>query len=345
MDSQGDFVITWQMPSITDSTNNYDIYAWRYNAAGVAQDTGFMVNTYTINNQQNPVIAMDSRGDFIITWESPNKTNPNGKYDIYAQRYDSTGTPQGSEFLVNTYTTDQQMNPSVAMDSKGDFVIAWMAGSSTISYGIYAQRYSAAGAAQGSEFQVNNYTTGQQFYPSVAMDSQGDFAISWAIYDTVGSFSIWDVFARVYNAAGVVQGSEFLVNTYPIGLPVDGANAIAMDSRGDFIIAWENIDEAHPSSYLDIYAQRYTISSSPTAVTGQTAVSLFNLYPNPAQGQVQITLNGDAYVRVMDMTGHVLIEQPLQGNTLNIGNLNAGMYMVEVTQNGATDINKLIVQQ
>ena len=37
--------------------------------------------------------------------------------------------PQGSSFLVNTYTTGHQQFSSVAMDSAGDLVVAWESGS------------------------------------------------------------------------------------------------------------------------------------------------------------------------------------------------------------------------
>ncbi|HEX9952835.1 MAG TPA: hypothetical protein VGB53_13765 [Rubricoccaceae bacterium] len=33
--------------------------------------------------------------------------------------------PVGTEFRVNTYTTDYQDASSVAMDADGDFVVAW----------------------------------------------------------------------------------------------------------------------------------------------------------------------------------------------------------------------------
>ena len=44
---------------------------------------------------------------------------------IYAQRYDNTGIPVGSEFRVNTYTPYDQAYSSVAMDPSGNFVVAW----------------------------------------------------------------------------------------------------------------------------------------------------------------------------------------------------------------------------
>ncbi len=69
----------------------------------------------------------------------------------------------GPEFQVNSTTAGQQRNPAVAADGLGNFVVAWQSypqdGSN---YGVIGQRFNSAGAKVGSEFQVNNYTTGLQ---------------------------------------------------------------------------------------------------------------------------------------------------------------------------------------
>jgi hypothetical protein len=71
---------------------------------------------------------------------------------------------------VNTATADAQRNPAVAADADGDFVVAWTNfgrdASGRIDTGVYAQRYTAAGAAAGGEFLVNFFTTGNQLAPS-----------------------------------------------------------------------------------------------------------------------------------------------------------------------------------
>ena len=79
---------------------------------------------------------------------------------------------------MNSYTTSNQISPSVAVDADGDFVIAWQSRDQDGSgYGVFAQRYNAAGTPQGAEFRVNTYTTGYQVSPSVAMDAEGDFSL------------------------------------------------------------------------------------------------------------------------------------------------------------------------
>jgi hypothetical protein len=262
MDSNGNFVITWGSEQDGDG---FGIYAQRYNSSGVAQGSTFQVNTYTINNQIYPSIAMDSNGDFVITWSSYGQDG-SGR-GIYAQRYNSSGVAQSSEFQVNTYTINDQNRPSVAMDNNGNFVVAWHSyGQDGNDVGIYAQRYDNSGTAQGSEFQVNTYTTSTQAFPSVAMDSDGDFDITWSSNDQDGNAS--GIYAQSYNSSGVAQGIEFKVNTYT----VSGQNLpnIAKSNYGNFVIAWHSYGQ--DGSDVGIYAQLYS-SSVPVEMlyfTGKT---------------------------------------------------------------------------
>ena len=74
-------------------------------------------------------------------------------YGICAQLYDSTGTPVGSEFQVNTTTYREQRHASATMDPNGNFVIAWESSlQDGDSYGIYAQRYNSSGTPVNSIF-------------------------------------------------------------------------------------------------------------------------------------------------------------------------------------------------
>src|SRR2546427_375406 len=136
----------------------------------------FRVNTATTNSQYRPAVAADGAGNFVVAWMSAYQEGTSYNDGIYAQRYDSAGAPQGAEFHVNTYTTGGQRFPSVAAASGGNFVVVWQGqfqdGSGV---GIFGQRYSSAGAAQGSEFRVNTFTTSDQGYPAAPADSAGNF--------------------------------------------------------------------------------------------------------------------------------------------------------------------------
>jgi Ca2+-binding RTX toxin-like protein len=84
------------------------------------------------------------------------------------------------------------------MDSDGDFVVTWSSyGQDGDVYGIYGQRYSAAGVAQGGEFKVNSTTSDYQQFSTVAMDSDGDFVVTWTSNGQDGSES--GVYAQRYG--------------------------------------------------------------------------------------------------------------------------------------------------
>ncbi len=122
------------------------------------------------------------------------------------------GDPVGPEFQVNTYTSDDQIFPSIAVDADGDFVIAWESeGQDGDGYGIHAQRYAADGTPQGAEFQVNTYTTSVQRDPSIALDADGDFDIAWVSDGQDGDG--YGVHAQRFAADGTPRGAEFQVNT------------------------------------------------------------------------------------------------------------------------------------
>ncbi|QLE42087.1 hypothetical protein FD723_17785 [Nostoc sp. C052] len=249
IDPNGNFVISWQ--SFGQDGDKNGIYAQRYNSAGVAQGSEFRVNSTTSGDQNNPRVAIDADGDFVISWTGQDGSG-NG---IYAQRYNSAGVAQGSEFRVNSTTSGDQINPRVAIDAVGDFVISWT-GQDGSGNGIYAQRYNSAGVAQGSEFRVNSTTSGDQNSSTVAVDANGDFVVSWQSYGQDGDY--YGIYAQRYNSAGVAQGSEFKVNNTTTTTRYQLSPTIAIDAGGDFVISWQSLGQ--DGSGYGIYAQRYNSS-------------------------------------------------------------------------------------
>ncbi len=265
MDAVGDFVVTWYG---NGSGDGFGVYAQRYNTAGVKQGGEFQVNTTTANAQLSSTVAMDAAGNFVVTWSSFSQDNVDGNAGVYAQRYNAAGVAQGTEFQVNTYTTSYQCYSTVTMDAAGDFVITWSsAGQDGSGYGVYAQRYSAVGVAQGTEFQVNTTTANRQFYSTVAMDAAGDFVVTWSSYGQDGSG--YGVYAQRYNAAGVAQGTEFPVNTTTTD--TQKFSTVAMDAAGDFVVTWSS--SGQDGSGWGVYAQRYDES---TDLAGPIVAQVFD---------------------------------------------------------------------
>ena len=133
--SLGDFVAVWSASQQDGSM--FGIYGQRYSGSGAPLGPEFRVNTFTPGYQGRSDVAVDASGNFVVVWAS-NAEDGSG-FGIFGQRYASTGEALGPQFRVNTYTTQDQDNPSVGADPMGNFVVVW--GSEQDGYNIFGQRY------------------------------------------------------------------------------------------------------------------------------------------------------------------------------------------------------------
>jgi hypothetical protein len=200
----GGFVVVWQSGADQDGSN-YGVFARRYDPSGDALSPAeFGVNSYTTSRQGGPAVAVRPDGRFVSVWDGFREL---GVHDLFGQRFDAAGTPTGSEFQVNSDTSSFHLDPDVAFDADGDFVVAYTRGGA----GVYFQRFDAGGAKMGGEVPVTSYTTVGGGHPSVAMQPDGGFIVVWAHEKHLGGRGI---FGRRFDAVGSPVGSEFLVSSY-----------------------------------------------------------------------------------------------------------------------------------
>jgi hypothetical protein len=262
-DAHGDFVVVWQSyGSAGPDSTGYSIQGRRFASNGSAEGSQFQVNTVATGPQIMPAVAAAADGDFIVVWQSPRSAGSDVSYEsIQGQRYASDGTAQGAEFQVNTYTTEKQINPSVAAAPDGGFVVVWESSGSSgtdtsyLSLSVQGQRFASDGSLQGAQFQVNTYTTYNQEASSVAATPDGGFVVVWASTGWFGSTGLnWNILGQRYASDGSTLGSEFLVNTYTTATQFSPSVAAAAD--GDFVVVWRNSDSYGTGEY-SIQGQRY----------------------------------------------------------------------------------------
>jgi hypothetical protein len=252
IDASGNFVVVWELSGGATS----GIYARMFDWTTTTSTADIKVNTTDDQIQQLPKVALDSSGGFVVIWESDHEQylidGTLGNYDVYGQRVDASGNLVGGEFKVNTTSTGSQRSADIAMDASDNFVVVWQTfgQDEAGSYGIYAQRFDAGGNKVNAEFQVNDYTTGSQLAPEVAMDDAGNFVVVWQSQDQDGD--AYGIYAKQFDAAGAGQGSEFLVNTTTAGTQIQAS--IGMSGGGDFGIAWSGAGTGDTDG---VFMQRY----------------------------------------------------------------------------------------
>jgi hypothetical protein len=242
----GAFVVVWQ--SRNQDGSDYGIFGQRYDREGVAQGAEFRVNSYTTDAQQDPAVASDASGNYIVVWHTMDVAVHS--IGIFAQRYDSAGVRLGGEFRVSSYTTSGQRFADVAADGSGNFVVVW-SGQDGFGYGIFGQRFDSTGVPLGSEFQVNSYTTAVQAVPSVASDASGNFVVVWASTGQDGSLD--GIFGQRYDSAGAALGGEFRVNSYTPN--TQRGPSVASDASGNFVVVWHSYGQ--DGGVVGVFGQRY----------------------------------------------------------------------------------------
>ena len=159
----GGFAMAYQAPDASGT----GIHVALYNGAGVAIASTNAANTTTAGNQTDPVITTLADGRIFVAWTDASGTEGAGGSGtaIRGQLLKQSGTSlvaDGSEILINTFTANDQLNPSVTTLLDGRIVVSWESKSpaldpslSGISAQILDPRESAAfwtGGSLGEQF-------------------------------------------------------------------------------------------------------------------------------------------------------------------------------------------------
>ena len=136
--ADGNFMVTWAARDTSNLANDWDIYARTFSSAG-AGGTTVRVNSFLYGDQYAPRISAIG-GDYLIVWTSLGQDG--SREGVFGQFVHEDGSPVGGEFRVNTTTAGQQMQPAVASNGAGQFLVVWTGFTfSLASMDLFAQRY------------------------------------------------------------------------------------------------------------------------------------------------------------------------------------------------------------
>ncbi len=241
VDGSGDFVVCFH-----DQVSTSVVLCQRYNSSGVAQGSNDQANTDTSNNHWFAAVESDDGGAYTVVWQAGGDHDTDGD-GISMQRFASDGTPDGGETQVNTVVIGNQRAPAIGMNASGQYIVVWNGPDTAFDDGTFAQRFTAAGAAQGSEMALNVFTAGAQINAKAAATASGNFLTVW---ESANQDPVFGVYGKRLLNDGTVVGDEYRLNTTTSSSQdTPDIGVIALD---EFVAVWES-----PTSNSDIVMQRF----------------------------------------------------------------------------------------
>ncbi|WP_404463172.1 cadherin domain-containing protein [Vreelandella aquamarina] len=264
MGSDGAFVVTWQG---IEASGDSSIFVQRFDSGGAAQGTPILLEPIGVTNGSDvsaQIVALGSNGAFAVTWSGQ---DAGGENSIFVQRFDSSGTAQGTPVLLEPdgVTTGYDYKPQItALGSNGAFAVTWSGPDADGDNSIFVQRFDTSGTAQGSPILLEpvGVTNDADSDPQItALGSNGAFVVTW--YGNDGNED--SIFVQRFDASGAKQGSAILLE--PDGLTEGGDYApqiTALGNDGAFVVTWYG---ENGSGGFSVFVQRFNADGSTTAPT------------------------------------------------------------------------------
>jgi len=209
------------------------------------------------------------------------------------------------------------------MEESGNFIVTWRDNRNNGS-DIFCKQFSNNGTAIGNSFQVNTETgIDYRYSPSISINSNGDFTITWTIAFEDGNY---DVYAQQYLNGGTPFGNNYRVSDTDV-LEQSAPEVVLGNSR--IFYTWQ--DNSDGNTGFDIWANVVDwdnivgIDNNSDSELSPN-VCLYQNYPNPFSNSTTIKFDIPEFTKVkIEVFNH--FGQKIE--TLLDKSLHSGLHEVE----------------
>ncbi len=232
----------------------------------------FPVNSYTMEDQKNPNMALMSDGSFVIVWQSGKNVSTapqdGSGWGVIAKHFRKNGAPYADEFVVPTTTQGSQTRPAVAGRPDGAYWVLWegeglFEGSLK---DIGAKAFDLMGEVLANERRLNAKVDSNQTQPAAFVNARGDLIAIWQSDGSVDGSSD-GIYGQHYLGGLVMKGADYRVNSYTKDSQRDPS--LGFHTDGSFVVAWTSEGQDNGIGN-GVFAQRYTDA---VAGTGEFVVN------------------------------------------------------------------------
>ncbi|MEW5676823.1 T9SS type A sorting domain-containing protein [Flavobacterium enshiense] len=163
-------------------------------------------------------------------------------------------------------------------------------------------------------------------------------------------------FFNVGDVVYVIIGYDFVTNTlsawfnptvatFTAGTTPDLTNtpAAAISNLNGFMLRQGS---TNLTPFITIDELRIATTTTEILSVKQNNISGLNVYPNPANDFLHITTaaNGVKTIAIYDVVGKEVLNTTTANEVINVSSLNAGVYLVKITEEGKTATRKLVIK-
>lgn len=194
VDAEGNILIVWETQPNVVFPKQTAILGQRFSSTGTRSGNSFPVNEPGPGIQFLPSVTVNPGGDFIVVWQY--QPDPSTPRRLHARHFSKDAKPMGQEFVVEADSVADAIVPSIASDSRGNYVVVWTSYGSPYCPSVKGRLYRPDDTPAGPAFYLSSGTNTCDQFPKVAFRPNGMFAAAWIrLLDDGGS----DIYAAMFR--------------------------------------------------------------------------------------------------------------------------------------------------
>ncbi len=335
---------------VVTSKASFDLYTSFVPSYPGGPSTGMAAANYMFGNyyvskwQNDSIFRFDATGAFVDVFVIPNLTG--------ARAFTSDGT---NIYISNNSGTIYRVDPATHTLNPPHITAA-------TSFGVRGCSYSASLDGGAGGFWVCNFSTEIQ---SISMSGAVLSTIDAATHGLTGMYGIAvDEFTTggpvIWAFAQMAPNASNITGIFTDGAPAYAAHDCFPDVSGtyslvsslaggifvsDAIVPGQThiggILQGSPENVFVVYEL-----NNPSLGLDDVENVSFEIYPNPAVGEVNISVGVSAEYQIVDLAGKVVLTGSVSEgtNSIDVSQLEKGAYLVNLVQNGSKTSKKLTIQ-
>jgi hypothetical protein len=297
LDSLGNPVVSWSEISGSDGVRR--IYVWRWTGV-VWQSLGSLI---VAGDTRNPSLAIDSSDNPVVAWQD---YSGGVNYDLYVRRFNGSSWVQYAPGSLDINAGFPAYDPSLALDSTNNPIVAWYEELGGNSLNVYVKRWNGTAWVQygaGGPLDITPFNTA--YAPSVALDNGGNPTVAWSEFGA----STYTLYMKQWTGSAWT-----FVGTNPLSNTANHAHYPSLSLiNGTLVVGWQEGASTTPGTSDSLYVKRYVTNAWQDlgglldVAGGQSALNSSiarksNNYPTVAWDEAD-SGNGSRNVYVKDWTG------------------------------------------